>query len=243
METTLDHLGGGWWVYQLKRGHRFSTDDVLTARAARRARPDALRLLDLGSGIGSIGLFTLLGLPPEARLVAVEVQAISAQLARQSVAYNGLESRVELREGDLRDPAVLDGAGLFDLITANPPYIPPGAGLVSPYPQRAQARVEAHGDVFDYCRVVARHLAPEGRFCLCFAAADPRPERAIAAAGLHVHHQLDVVFRHGRGPMICVRTCGREPKEREVEQFLVRSAEGPWTSAYQDARRELGMIA
>ena len=120
---------------------------------------------------------------------------------------------------------------------------PPGAGLVSPYPQRAAARTEAHGDVFDYCRVVARHLAPDGRFLLCFAAADSRPERAIAAAGLHVHAQLDVVFRFGRPPMISVRTCGWEALPTRRDSFLVRSAEGPWTAAYQEARRELGMIA
>ena len=38
-ETTLDRLTGGWRIYQLRRGHRFSTDDVLTAWTALGALP------------------------------------------------------------------------------------------------------------------------------------------------------------------------------------------------------------
>src|SRR5262249_36290414 len=80
--ATLDHLAGEWKIFQLKGGHRFSADDVLTAWIASRARPDALRILDLGSGIGSVGLLTLFRLGLGARLVGVEVQEVSLDLAR-----------------------------------------------------------------------------------------------------------------------------------------------------------------
>ena len=72
---TLDHLAGDWRIYQLKGGHRFSADDVLTAWTAARARPQADRLLDLGCGIGSVGLLTLWALQAnQPRLVGLEVQ-------------------------------------------------------------------------------------------------------------------------------------------------------------------------
>ena len=78
-QETLDHLAGDWRIYQLKGGHRFSADDVLTAWTAARARPQAKQLLDLGSGLGSVGLLTLWRLP-EARLTGVEPQHVLKEL-------------------------------------------------------------------------------------------------------------------------------------------------------------------
>lgn len=52
-DITFDILAGAWRIFQLRHGHRFSTDDLLTAWAAVRANPEARRLLDLGAGIGS----------------------------------------------------------------------------------------------------------------------------------------------------------------------------------------------
>jgi tRNA1(Val) A37 N6-methylase TrmN6 len=57
--VSRDSLAGGWRIYQLRRGHRFSADDLLTAWAAVEARPEARTLLDLGAGIGSVGLVSL----------------------------------------------------------------------------------------------------------------------------------------------------------------------------------------
>jgi hypothetical protein len=53
-DVTLDTLAGDWRIFQLRTGHRFSADDLLTAWAAVRAKPEALRLLDLGS-VGRCG--------------------------------------------------------------------------------------------------------------------------------------------------------------------------------------------
>lgn len=122
---TLDRLSGDWWIYQLRRGHRYATDDVLTAWTALRARPAARRLLDLGAGVGSIGLMVFRLLPPGARLTSVEVLEESVALARRTVAHNGVADRVDVRLGDLRDPGAIGAAPgeRFDLITANPPYL------------------------------------------------------------------------------------------------------------------------
>src|SRR5436309_829788 len=84
---------------------RFSTDDVLTAWYGTQWAPRVGRAADLGSGIGSVALVVAWRLPG-ATLVTVEAQAISVRLARKSVRYNGLESRVDVREGDLRDAAI-----------------------------------------------------------------------------------------------------------------------------------------
>jgi len=239
---TLDLLAGSWRILQLRRGHRFSSDDLLTAWTAARSRPDALDLLDLGSGIGSVGLLALWRMAPAARLRTVEIQRISHDLAQRTVALNGLQDRVTLVHGDLRDQGLVPASGRHDLVTGSPPYIPLGKGAVSPHPQRAGARMELEGSVFDYCEAAARSLAPgpAARFCFCHQAADPRPLQAIEAAGLTLLARQEVVFRAGRPPLIALFTCGREGLREDPEPFTLRHDDGRWTAQYLEMRREMG---
>jgi tRNA1(Val) A37 N6-methylase TrmN6 len=243
---TVDLLCGSWRIIQLERGHRFSTDDLACAWRASLARPSARRLLDLGCGIGSVGLTTLWRLEatsPEATLTGVEAQAESAALARRTVELNGLGDRVRILEGDLRDPGVLPAEAQFDLITGSPPYVPLGTGLLSPIPQRAAARVELRGSVFDYCAAAARHLAPGGRFCFVMAAADPRTEAAPLAAGLAVVERWDFRFRADRTPHIATLVCGRAEDvdaPRETGELVVRGPDGEWTAEYYRFRGVMG---
>ena len=239
--TTLDRLAGDWHVHQLRGGHRFSADDMVTAWVAANARPDAARLLDLGAGIGSVGLMTLWRMAPTAHLLMVEVQEVSHRLARHSVAHNGLGRRVELRHGDLRDPAMVPEGPVFDLVTGSPPYQPLGMGVVSPHPQRAGARAELRGSIFDYAAAAARTLAPDGTFVVCFAGRDPRGEAAIVAAGLHLQRRVDVVFRTGDAPMICVLVAGRSAAVAERgAPLVIRDGTGAMTDVYLDLRRAMG---
>jgi tRNA1(Val) A37 N6-methylase TrmN6 len=247
-EETLDRLVGDWWILQLRGGHRFSTDDVLTARQAARARPDARRCLDLGSGIGSVGLY-LLGLfrlagRDDVELTGIEAQDVSIGLARRTLARNDLGHRVRFLHGDLRDHAALLPEGAtFDLVTGSPPYVPLGKGLVSPHPQRAACRVELRGSVFDYCLAARPRIAPGGRFVYVMSARDVRTEEAPVAAGLLVEHRLDVVFREGDTPMIAVVTCARPedgPVVRTDEVLTVRRQDGSHTAEYAALRKEVG---
>jgi tRNA1Val (adenine37-N6)-methyltransferase len=242
-DETLDELCGGWRIYQLKRGHRYATDDVLTAHVALTGRPTARRLLDLGCGVGSVGLLVLRNLA-EARLTSIEVQELSVDLLRKTIVENGLGGRVELRHGDLRDESLLAREERFDLITANPPYLPQGSARVSPHPQRATARFELHGDVFDYCQTAARQLADGGLFCFCHGAADPRPERAVAAAGLRLRTRQDVVFRAGKAPTIALYSADRGPVDNalgdasveHLPPLLIRDEQGRFSAEYRAQR-------
>ena len=136
MQETLDHLAGDWRIYQLKGGHRFSADDLLTAWTAARVCPQADEILDLGSGLGSVGLLTLWKLP-KARLTGVEVQQLSYDLALKTRAHNRLGDRVQFLHQDMRAPLTL---GRFPLVTGSPPYFPLGKATVSPHPQRTARR-------------------------------------------------------------------------------------------------------
>jgi len=233
-ETTLDRLAGDWWIYQLRRGHRYATDDLLVAWRALSARPDARRVLDLGAGVGSVGLLTLLGLCQEARLVSVEVQAQSAALLRRTVARNGLQGRVTVQEADLRAPDAFSGS--YDLVVANPPFLPPGSATPSPVPQRAGARLELRGDVYDYARAAARALAPEGRLVLCHAIGDPRPPEALARAGLCLLERQELIFRAGRPSGLALYTAGWSGERRAAPTLAVRDASGAWTPTWDAVR-------
>lgn len=250
-EETLDLLAGTWKIFQLKRGHRFSTDDLLCAWAASASSPvlDGAassgrrpRLLDLGAGIGSVGLLTLWRHPPDTRLVMVEAQEISHRLARRTVGWNGLGDRVEARLGDLRDPEMVPEEGTFDVVTCSPPYIPPGRGAVSPVPQRAGARIELRGSIYDYLQVAARAVRPEGVIAIVFAGEDPRAEDAVARTGLALWWRRDVCFRAGRAPTITLLVAGpRGPASADRRSpLVVRDANGVFSAEMLGIRREMG---
>ena len=136
---TLDAISGHFRLLQLRDGHRFSTDDILTAWYGTSWCPTAQTALDLGSGIGTVGMISAWRLPG-AKFITVEAQSESVTLAKKSSRYNGLTDRYEIREGDFRDTKVLRAEEKFDLITGSPPYFPQGAGIESDHPQKLHCR-------------------------------------------------------------------------------------------------------
>ena len=203
-EETLDAISGYFRIFQLKLGHRFSTDDVLTAWYGTSWASSAGRVLDLGSGIGSVGMIAAWRLRG-ARFVTVEAQAESVRLAHKSAAYNGLVDRFDVRLGDFRDEGVLAAGELFDLVLGSPPYFPPGSGLPADHPQKTACRFEMRGDIHDYARVAAAHLSSGGLFACVFPEADRhRVDAAASAAELSIVRSRPVVFREGEQPLIAL---------------------------------------
>jgi len=196
---TLDAISGHFRLFQLRDGHRFSTDDILTAWYGTSWCPSARAALDLGSGIGTVGMICAWRLPG-AKFVTVEAQSESVALAQKSARYNGLADRYEIRAGDFREVGILPAEEKFDLVTGSPPYFPPGTGIESEHPQKLACRFELRGTVADYCLTAAKHLAPGGFFaCVfpCAAAQLARVQAAAKAAGLAIVRQRPVIFREG----------------------------------------------
>lgn len=233
-DETLDPLVGTWDVFQLARGHRGSTDDRLTAWRAVAARPHARSLLDLGSGVGTVGLTALWHLG-DAHLTALEAQEASHALFRRTVEHNGLGSRVTSVLGDLRDPGALGPDAQFELVTGSPPYIPVGHGTMSPHSQKAHCRIEIRGGLEGYCAAARRWMAPGGRFAYVMLANDERTERFPVEAGLQIVERTDIAFRSSQGAFIAVCVCahGEEDAGPRVERTLtVRDGSGEWTPEY-----------
>lgn len=246
-DETLDAISGHFRLFQLKAGHRFSTDDVLTAWYGTSWAPTASRVLDLGSGIGSVGMTAAWRLPG-AQFVTVEAQAESVRLARKSAAYNGLDDRYEIREGDFRSD-VVRADEVFDLVLGSPPYFPPGTGSEGDHPQKIACRFELRGDIADYARVAAAHLAPGGIFSCVFP--DVQLERVAAAAraaDLVIVRRRPVIFKAGEPPLITLFAMQRasdlpaDMRERTwLEPALViRDADGRVNAEYAAVKLSFG---
>jgi tRNA1(Val) A37 N6-methylase TrmN6 len=206
---TLDFLCGHFRIFQYAKGHRYSTDDVLTAWYGTTCAPRVDRAADLGSGIGSVALISAWRLPG-ATFCTVEAQDISIRLARKSVRYNGLESRFTLYHGDLRDASILANEAPFDLVTGSPPYWPEGTASAAHHPQAVPARLEVRGSVFDYAQTASRLLAPGGIFAFVFPTAQlDRALSALNEASLKLVRRRDVVFKDGEPPLITLFAASR----------------------------------
>ncbi len=205
---TLDALSGNYRIYQYTDGHRFSTDDILVAWFATTHSVRAERVLDLGSGIGSVAMTAAWRLP-HAKFTTIEAQERSIRLARKSVKFNHLDDRFDLRLGDLRDASVLTDEEKFDLIMGSPPYFPLSGGVLSEHPQKVECRFEARGDISDYCTRASRHLSPGGMFFVVFPKnQEPRLIAGAEASGLTILRSRSVIFREEEAPLLSLYQMG-----------------------------------
>jgi tRNA1Val (adenine37-N6)-methyltransferase len=243
---TLDYICGHYRIFQYEKGHRYSTDDVLTAWYGTTCAPRVERAADLGSGIASVAIITAWRLPA-ARFCTIEAQEISIRLARKSIRYNGLTDRFTLFHGDLRDEAMLADEPPFDLVTGSPPYFPAGTARAAEHPQAIPARIETRGDVADYARTARRILAPGGVFAFVFPTAQlPRAEEALRDAGLLLLRRREVVFKEGEPSLISLFAAGRDgdyPPNRRLfvePPLTIRSRNGTTTAEYAAVRISFG---
>lgn len=242
--VTIDGLTSGWTIAQRKKGHRHSTDDLLTGWYAADTAPAARTLLDLGAGIGGVGLLALWRAPADATLVAIEAQEVSFGLLVGNIARNGLGARVEPIAGDLREVRL---ARMFELVTGSPPYWDVSEGVVPADSQKAHARFELRGDVRDYARAARAHLAEGGRFVFCFPTVQrARAEAAVAGAELAVIRSRDVIPRAGAAALFSLFACRRadEPGPPPLLEppHVVRDADGVPTAMHAAARATFGLV-
>lgn len=245
-DETQDRLTSRLRIIQKRRGHRAASDDILLALAAARACPDAVRILDLGSGKGTVAMLLLQRLP-RCRVIGLEVLEVSHDLAVRNALLNGLADRWEPRLGDLRDPSVLAGEPSFDLVTGAPPFMPVGSGVMPGDPQRAAGRFELRGGVREYAEAAAGHLAPRGRVVLLMDGLErsrARAEQALAAAGLFPHTIMAVRPCLDRNPIYWILEASPEPGTTAEESLCMRPAgSNRFSPEYEAIRQDMDCAA
>src|SRR4029077_7196011 len=142
MERSLTEdalLGGRVRLLQPRRGYRVAVDAVLLA-AAVEAGPD-MRVLDLGAGVGAVGL-CIARRVPHCHVVGIELQPELAALAERNAALNGVSDRVRTMVHDLARPLPRT-LGTFDHVATNPPFLAAAVADPSPDASKALATVES----------------------------------------------------------------------------------------------------
>ncbi|MFR8547138.1 MAG: tRNA1(Val) (adenine(37)-N6)-methyltransferase [Lachnospiraceae bacterium] len=158
----LDELHrNGFQIIQNEKLFCFGMDAVLLSGFAQV--PDGGRALDLGTGTGIIPIL-LAAKTAGSYFAGLEISAVSADMAKRSVLHNGLEQRVEIIQGDIKEAGELFAPASFDTVTSNPPYMIGQHGLVNPDIEKAAARHEILCTLEDVVRAAARLVRPGGKF-------------------------------------------------------------------------------
>lgn len=162
-ERIDDLQRNGYRIIQDPERFCFGMDAVLLAGFALDASGE--RMLDIGTGTGILPLLM------EARtkiryLTGIEIQEESADMARRSVKLNGLEEKIEIVTGDIREADRLFQAASFDVITCNPPYMIGQHGLQNAEAAKTIARHEVCCTFREIAEMTAKLLKPGGHFYL-----------------------------------------------------------------------------
>ena len=97
----------------------FSLDSVLLPNfVAINKKID--KILDIGCGNAPIPL--ILSTKTKAKIIGVEIQKKSYELAIESVKMNNLENQIEIVNQDINDYYKFDKTDSYDIITCNPPF-------------------------------------------------------------------------------------------------------------------------
>lgn len=160
-------LGGRLKLLQAPTGHRIGTDAILLAAATPSL--DHGLIVDLGCGVGAVGLIAALARPGcDVQLVDNDPGALA--LAAQNIALNGLSNRVATINADILSPPGKGSdplaAGDASLILTNPPYGAAKRMRISPDRARAAAHVMPQGGLAAWLARAAQLLKPKGALVL-----------------------------------------------------------------------------
>ncbi len=173
----------GYRIIQNAGRFCFGMDAVLLSGFAC-VRPGETAL-DLGTGTGIIPIL-LEAKTKGKHFTGLEIQEEVAEMAQRSVRLNGLEQKISIQVGDLKEASAIFGCRRFDVVTSNPPYISGESGLKNPNESKAISRHELLCTLEDVVRETSRVLKPGGRFYLVH-----RPFRLMEIMGMLHRWQLE----------------------------------------------------
>jgi tRNA1(Val) A37 N6-methylase TrmN6 len=165
--TTEDaFLGGSLRVLQPVAGYRAGLDAVLLAAAAPLRNGRVEQVLDVGAGVGVVGL-SVARRAAGARVTLIEREIVQADLCRANVDRNGLTERARVFAGDVGkplgdQPALKMLAGSFDHVLANPPYQVEGNATAAALPAKAAAHAMRRDGLQCWLRFMAAMARPGG---------------------------------------------------------------------------------
>jgi tRNA1Val (adenine37-N6)-methyltransferase len=196
------------------------------------ARPrSGERILDLGAGVGVIGLL-LASRYPAVRVVGIEIQPELAHFAAENIRSNALTDRLRIIRGDLREAPRFLPPEYFHQVVANPPFRRHGSGAMPPDPSRAGARQELTFSLTDLARTAAALLRFGGTLCVIHLA-ERLPELIMPLKGCGLEpKKLRLVAPHAdAAPRLCLLSAikGGRPGLCVLPQLVLHNLGGGYT--------------
>ncbi|WP_344946538.1 HemK2/MTQ2 family protein methyltransferase [Actinomadura miaoliensis] len=190
------------WMLRPPGVYRPQADTALLTEALRQATvPRGARVLDLCTGTGAVAVAA--ARETAGAVVAVDLSVRAVLATRVNARLRG--ARVRVHRGDLLAPVAGE---LFDVILANPPYVPSGR---FPPPRHGRSRCWDAGPdgraLLDrICDQAPRHLAPGGTLLVAQSSVCGVDDtlRALRAAGLKT--SVAARRREPFGPVMRSRT-------------------------------------
>jgi len=128
----------------------FRTSGVVVDALRRDLVPQGASVLDVGTGSG---VLAVVAARTARSVMAVDTNPAAVRCARINALLNGVEDRVEVRQGDLFDPVAGER---FDVVLCNPPFY------------RGEPRTPLDGALFStdfaerFSGALSLHLTPQG---------------------------------------------------------------------------------
>ncbi len=180
----LDDLGiGGYEIIQNPEAFCFGMDAVLLSEFVKIREGE--KVLDLGTGTGILPILIAAKTKAE-HITGMDIQEYSVDMAARSVEHNGLSSRIDIVQGDIKEASKLFGRAVFDAVTCNPPYMIDDHGLKNPADCKAIARHEILCTFEDVAREAAALLKEGGNFFLIH-----RPFRLVEIVNTLTQYKLE----------------------------------------------------
>ena len=173
----------GLKIIQKEKAFRFGIDAVLLSNFANVKSKH--RVIDLCTGTGIVS-FLVYGKYKPQEVIGLEIQDDMVEMANRSSKLNDTSDIVKFVQGDLKDKALLDSLGRFDVVTVNPPYKLNNAGILNPNDKLAIARHEIMCNLEDVIVSARRLLKDNGRMFIVH-----RPERLADIFGLMRKYKIE----------------------------------------------------
>lgn len=151
----------------------FSLDSLLISNFISLTR-GTNKILDLGTGNGAIPLF--LSQRTKAKITGIEIQEISANLAKRNVELNNLQEQIRIIHDDMKNWKKHFENGSQDVVITNPPFFKfhGNENQLNNLDQLTLARHEITIDLEQLIGVASKLLTDKGYFAMVH-----RPDRFL----------------------------------------------------------------
>ena len=226
-ETRLDI--DDYIIVQDTDDYGFSQDSVILANLADIGKNDVV--LDIGCGTGILSTLAIVKKGVKSA-VGIDVQKHACDLARKSVQINGLQDKLQIIDGDVKDIKNLVKAESFDAVLCNPPYFLSGASEYA----KGVSRTESGADIADFVKGAAWALRFGGDLYIVYKA-DRLVSLFAALANCNLApKEMTVVFpKLSKGGDVVIVKARKGAKEGlKIKSLVVKDEDGKDTIEFKE---------